>query len=183
MTFLNMGTYDVREEPVKNVHINYIQSKMLYSHDFAFNNGLLGLKPILFFNSIRLDMKILLSILSMYALMITFPLGDTFSVKPSIAGPTKIYNLKIEKREVIGNKRLIVNQNDTVTLSWLTDEDVELHLHGYDIEKTVLKGKTATMKIEANLTGRFPITSHGFGKKKGHSHGKGALLYLEVHPN
>ena len=70
-----------------------------------------------------------------------------------------------------------------MTLSWLTDEDVELHLHGYDIEKTVLKGKTATMKIEANLTGRFPITSHGFGKKKGHSHGKGALLYLEVHPN
>jgi hypothetical protein len=91
--------------------------------------------------------------------------------------------IEIAKRHVVGKKTLRVTQGDVVSLRWNTDEKVTLHLHGYDIELTVLPEKSVTMKFTAKATGRFPITSHGFSGAKGHSHGSGALFYLEVHPN
>ena len=90
--------------------------------------------------------------------------------------------ITISHRKVEGKKTLRVTQGDQVELSWQTDEKVKLHLHGYDIEQTAMQGKTLTMKFKAKATGRFPVTSHGFGGEKGHSHGSSALFYIEVHP-
>ena len=90
--------------------------------------------------------------------------------------------ITIHHRKVQGKKVLRVKQGDQVELKWQTDEKVDLHLHGYDIEKTATPGKPVIMKFTAKATGRFPVTSHGFGGAKGHSHGSGALFYLEVHP-
>jgi FtsP/CotA-like multicopper oxidase with cupredoxin domain len=74
-----------------------------------------------------------------------------------------------------------VTMGDRVTLSWTSDEAGSLHLHGYDIEFEVGPGRTETMTFLASATGRFPITSHGFGGEEGHGHK--ALLYLEVYPD
>lgn len=90
--------------------------------------------------------------------------------------------IKIVKRHVVGNKKVRVNQGDSVEIHWETDEDVKLHLHGYDIEVKAISGKTRIMKFVAKATGRFPVKSHGFGNSMGHSHGKSALIYFEVHP-
>ncbi len=98
----------------------------------------------------------------------------------ALAGPVEA-TVKIEKRKVVGERVIRVKQGDEVTIRFNTDEIVELHLHGYDIEQEAKPGSGATMSFNARATGRFPVTSHGFG---GHSHGHGesALFYIEVHP-
>ena len=74
-----------------------------------------------------------------------------------------------------------VTQGETIDLAWKSDEPVKLHLHGYDIEFEVSPEAPANVTFEAHATGRFPITSHGFGGE--HGHGDEALLYLEVYPD
>ena len=99
---------------------------------------------------------------------------------PALAEPVEA-TVNIEKRKVVGERVIRVKQGDEVTIRFHTDEIVELHLHGYDIEQEAKPGAGATMSFNARATGRFPVTSHGFG---GHSHGHGetALFYIEVHP-
>ena len=92
------------------------------------------------------------------------------------------YTVKISKRQVVGEKKIQVFQGDTITLLWQTDETVKLHLHGYDIKKTIATNKITPMLIRARATGRFPVTSHGFSGEKKHTHGKSALFYIEVYP-
>ena len=88
----------------------------------------------------------------------------------------------IKMRKVVGKRTIRVTQGDRVQLNWQTDEKVELHLHGIDQKTVVLPGVGGTMRFTAEATGRFPVTSHGFGNKAGHHHGPGALMYVEVYP-
>jgi len=95
-------------------------------------------------------------------------------------GPRQVIEARIEKRKVVAPTGAIrVTEGDVVELRWTSDEAVELHLHGYDVELQVRPGEPATMVIEAHATGRFPITSHGWGAG---GHGHDALTYLEVYP-
>lgn len=94
--------------------------------------------------------------------------------------PPKVFQVRIKSRKVVAPEGPIrVKRGDVVELRWTTDEQVEVHLHGYDQELTVRPGKTAKMIVRARVAGRFPITSHGWGNR---GHGHGALTYLEVHP-
>jgi hypothetical protein len=72
-----------------------------------------------------------------------------------------------------------VTEQDVIELRFSSDEKVKLHLHGYDKELEVTPGVPATLSITTHATGRFPITSHGWGRG---GHGHHALTYLEVHP-
>ena len=56
-----------------------------------------------------------------------------------------------------------------------------MHLHGYDLELSLAPDAPTEMNFEAFATGRFPVTSHGFGGH-GHDDEEVVLLYLEVHP-
>ena len=94
----------------------------------------------------------------------------------------RILSVSIEMRKVVGKRTIRVTQGDRVQLNWQTDEKVELHLHGIDQKTVVLPGAGGTMRFIAEATGRFPVTSHGFGNKAGHHHGPGALMYVEVYP-
>jgi hypothetical protein len=95
-------------------------------------------------------------------------------------GPRRVIEARIEKRKVVAPSAAIrVTEGEVIELHWTTDEPVELHVHGYDVELNVQPNNPATMIIEATVTGRFPITSHGWGDS-GHSHD--ALTYLEVYP-
>ena len=87
-------------------------------------------------------------------------------------------SVEIKKRKIVGARTIRVKQGDQVQLNWKTDEAAELHLHGYNIETDVAPGKPASMTVTAKATGRFPVTSHGFGDGHGHS----ALIYIEVLP-
>jgi FtsP/CotA-like multicopper oxidase with cupredoxin domain len=53
-----------------------------------------------------------------------------------------------------------VGEGDRVRLRVTSDEQMEIHLHGYDIEREVAPGEPATLSFEADLTGRFEIEDH-----------------------
>jgi hypothetical protein len=110
------------------------------------------------------------------------PLNNLVFAKNALVESTKIFSIKISKRRVVGKKKLLVSQGDQITLLWQTDENVELHLHGYNIKKNIIANESTPMQINAQATGRFPVTSHGFDGEKAHTHGKSALFYIEVHP-
>lgn len=94
--------------------------------------------------------------------------------------PQKVFDVKIENRQVVAPKEPIrVTEGDVVELRWTSDEAVELHLHGYDIEIEVKPGEPASMIVEANASGRFPIESHRWGNG---GHSEEALTFLEVYP-
>lgn len=105
---------------------------------------------------------------------------------PRAASEETVFELAIQNRKVAGASRTIrAKQNDTVVLRWRTDEAVTLHLHGYEIERTLEPGQVAEMRFEARATGRFAVEAHGFGESAGGKTKKGGhatLLHLEVHP-
>ena len=53
-----------------------------------------------------------------------------------------------------------VGEGDRVNLPLTSDEPVEVHLHGYDLEREIEAGETTTLSFEADLTGRFEIEDH-----------------------
>ena len=92
------------------------------------------------------------------------------------------HEITIKNREVVLDSNVIrVTQGDDVELVWTSDEAVELHLHGYDVALELTVDAPGTMSFNARATGRFPVTSHGFGGE--HDHGHSTLLYLEVYPD
>jgi hypothetical protein len=96
-------------------------------------------------------------------------------------GTVKRMELVISERKVQREEKSIrVTQGDSLELVWTSDEPGELHLHGYDIGFEVSPDAPAIVTFQAHATGRFPITSHGFGGEHGHGHE--ALLYIEVYP-
>ena len=126
-------------------------------------------------------MKFLLQSSMACGFMAFFLAGPT----PVLAQPdpaVRILSVSIEMRKVVGKRTIRVTQGDRVQLNWQTDEKVELHLHGIDQKTVVLPGAGGTMRFFAEATGRFPVTSHGFGNKAGHHHGLGSLMYVEVYP-
>ena len=95
-------------------------------------------------------------------------------------GPRRVIEARIENRKVVAPSEAIrITEGDVIELRWTSDEAVDLHLHGYDLELHVRPDEPAAMVIEAYATGRFPITSHGWGKG---GHGHDELTYLEVYP-
>jgi hypothetical protein len=70
-----------------------------------------------------------------------------------------------------------VRKGESVQLRWSSDRRIVLHLHAYDIERTVAPGAPAAMDFKADIAGRFPITEHRHDAR----HHR-AVLYLEVHP-
>lgn len=62
---------------------------------------------------------------------------------------------------------VVVGEGDEVTLRVASNEMVELHVHGYDLEEEVEPGEPATLSFEAEETGRFGIEDHETGEELG----------------
>jgi hypothetical protein len=98
------------------------------------------------------------------------------------------FDISIRDRRVEGSASTIrVKRGETVLLRWRTDEAVALHVHGYDLRATVSPGSPKTIRLEAGVAGRFPITAHEFGAladqdARPNKHREVTLLYLEVLP-
>lgn len=92
------------------------------------------------------------------------------------------FDLTVERGRVAQNMRLIrVKQGDVVKLRWNTDRAMNLHLHGYDIEKKIEPGIVSELTFTAHATGRFEIGVHIPKRGGGHSHGA-PLVQIEVYP-
>ena len=103
---------------------------------------------------------------------------------PAVTGAAEVtFVLTITNGHVPENMRLIrVKQNDLVKLQWSTDKPMQIHLHGYDIEKELKPGTVTEMAFTARATGRFTVAPHtGTTPGGGHSHGD-AVVTVEVYP-
>lgn len=81
--------------------------------------------------------------------------AQTRAVKPVLISIT------VKKgRPVGGIKRPTVQKNRVVRIVVVTDAGKEIHLHGYDIEKTPRIGKRTVMQFKAKLAGRFELELH-----------------------
>ena len=89
-------------------------------------------------------------------------------------------DVQIEHRKVVGEQVIRLIQEQQVRIVWTTDEAAELHIHGYDIRIDISPDAPAETSFTAHATGRFAVTSHGFGSDHGHGHE--TLLYIEVYP-
>jgi hypothetical protein len=72
---------------------------------------------------------------------------------------------------------LAVRQNDQVVVRFSSDKPLQIHLHGYDIEKDVVPNVVTPVRFTATATGRFPIEIHSNGPAK-----QRPVAYLEVRP-
>ncbi len=109
-------------------------------------------------------------------------LGSSLSLadeKDASADVVKI-DVQIEHRKVVGDPVIRLTEEQEVRIVWTTDEVAELHIHGYDIRIDISPDAPAETSFTAHATGRFAVTSHGFGSDHGHGHE--TLLYIEVYP-
>jgi hypothetical protein len=65
-----------------------------------------------------------------------------------------------EGRPVGGIERPQVKKGEKVRLVVRTDEGESIHLHGYDIDRTVAAGKPTVIAFEATIPGRFELELH-----------------------
>lgn len=83
------------------------------------------------------------------------------------AGPQKrLFDVSIEGGDMSPGEISAI-EGDRVTLSIESDERVEVHLHGYDVEREVGPGRTTELSLKANLTGRFEIEDHATQRELG----------------
>ncbi|MGO1118868.1 hypothetical protein ACTL6U_09190 [Rhodovibrionaceae bacterium A322] len=109
-------------------------------------------------------------------LFLTVLLSVWLQVVPSLQAEERVINLEIEARQLTASDNTFrLTQGDQVTLIWKADEDVDLHLHGYDLKATVTQQTPLTMTFTAHTAGRFPLSAHNFGHA--------TLLYLEIYPD
>ncbi len=110
---------------------------------------------------------------------LSLSLADEQSAMESL-DPAKI-DVQIEHRKVVGDQVIRLIEGQEVRIVWATDEAAELHIHGYDIRIDISPDTPVETSFTAYATGRFAVTSHGFGGDHGHGHE--TLLYIEVYPN
>lgn len=88
------------------------------------------------------------------------------------------FHLAVEGGGIVGGApTLRATEGDSVTIELVSDDDMELHLHGYDIVLPLAPGVPGAFAFDATIAGRFPVEPHHHG---GGDHG--ALFYLEVYP-
>ncbi len=95
--------------------------------------------------------------------------GLFFLLRPDTPGGAqrnRTFDISIEGDEM-SPAEVSVNEGDGVTLRVSSEEPMELHLHGYDVEQEVEPGRRAELQFEADLTGRFEIEDHDSEKELG----------------
>jgi len=81
--------------------------------------------------------------------------------EPAPPPKPEVTRIKILGGEVVGGPtETKAKTGDTVVILVSADTPDEIHLHGYDIEKTVQPGRPARFRFKANLEGEFEIESH-----------------------
>ena len=121
-------------------------------------------------------------------LFCVFVLIAFFQAVPVQSADMSGITLHIAGGKLKGDKNVVrLKQGDKVKFNLTADRKTEIHLHGYDIEKTISPGRVVVMEFQARVAGRFPVTvhgshSHGRKKRKSGGHGEKVLFYLEVHP-
>ncbi len=103
-------------------------------------------------------------------LVVVLVLGGLFYLlrpnTPSGAPQDRTFDLSVKGGEMSPDE-ISVNKGDSVTLQVTSEQPIELHIHGYDVEQEVEPGRKAELRFDADLTGRFEIEDHESEKELG----------------
>lgn len=109
--------------------------------------------------------------------VLTLGLGPGLVAQPGLAADDRAFELVLQDDALSRPDRtLSATRGEVVSIVVRADEAVTLHLHGYDRELEVPAGGEATLRLEADLAGRFPVESHA-------AHGHDTIFYLEIQPD
>jgi heme/copper-type cytochrome/quinol oxidase subunit 2 len=75
-------------------------------------------------------------------------------------GPDKTFDLAITGASTMSPNQITVNQGDHVNLRITSDEPMEFHMHGYDLEKELEANEPTELVFDATNTGRFEMEAH-----------------------
>jgi hypothetical protein len=84
----------------------------------------------------------------------------TGSTAPTATGTTVEVAIANGKVTPDPSRRVEVKTGDQVHIRVTSDHADEVHVHGYDIEKEVGAGSTATIDFTANIPGQFEVEAH-----------------------
>lgn len=87
-------------------------------------------------------------------------LAVSLPAAPAITKPTVVAITVKKGRPVGGIKRPSVKKGKVVRFVLTIDKGEEVHLHGYEIERKVVKGKKVVLQFTAKLPGRFELELH-----------------------
>lgn len=108
----------------------------------------------------------LLVLLGLAALFLVLRPGPSQTGGPADAPRERTVGLAVEDGAMTPDE-VEVGEGDRVRLRVTSGEPIEIHLHGYDLEREVAPGEPATLSFEADLTGRFEIEEHESGEVLG----------------
>jgi len=77
-----------------------------------------------------------------------------------VVEPVVVQITVVNGRPVGGIKRPSVKKGSTVRFVVRTNAGTEIHLHGYDIDKTPRKGVPTVIQFVAKVPGRFELELH-----------------------
>lgn len=97
-------------------------------------------------------------ILAVALVALAIPLAA--SAAPSAVKPVVIQINVVNGKVIGGAKRPSVKKGRTVRFVIRTNVGTEVHLHGYDIEKTPKKGTPTVIQFVAKVPGRFELELH-----------------------
>ena len=95
----------------------------------------------------------------------TQPQDPTGTVKAPTPKPEpEFQKIVIANGKVRGGEQEIeLEKGDTARIEITSDTPDEIHVHGYDLTKTVAPGKPARFKFKADAEGIFEIEAHDLG--------------------
>ena len=97
-------------------------------------------------------------VLAVALVALALPLEATAA--PTAVQPVVIQINVVNGRPVGGIKRPTVKKGRTVRFVVRTNAGTEVHLHGYEIEKTPKKGVPTVIQFVAKIPGRFELELH-----------------------
>ncbi len=112
-------------------------------------------------NLLYIILTLIVAVVLFYLLKPTSRQSQTYTSTEASSSALPVSNIKtfdlvVKAKELVsGPEVLQVIKGDQVTINITSDEDEELHLHGYDKSVDLEANKKANITFTANLTGRF----------------------------
>jgi hypothetical protein len=91
---------------------------------------------------------------------LAIPAAGTTAAASAAVKPVVISITAVNGRPVGGIKRPTVKKGQTVRIVVRTNVGKQIHLHGYNIEKTIRKGVPTVIQFVAKVQGRFELELH-----------------------
>ena len=107
-----------------------------------------------------------LSIVGLLVALVIVGLGVWFALNGHSGGSDRVIAIQVSG-STMTPETISVSQSDHVTLNITVDRTEEIHIHGYDILKTIETGKTGVLMFTADRTGSFPIEIETSGRTIG----------------